>query len=297
VSKNYPTSKRAATLLALGALCGFFLAATGLLETDTPEAIDAVATVNDEVISKEDYLTYLSLLAKDKRNPLSEDDRRHVLNRMIEEKLIIERGLDIGLAQSDPNIRKLITSAMIQTITADASTRQADEQTLRDFYQQNQAYFSLPSRLHLQRMIFRSDDQAHALAQAKKAYQQLAAGEDFQSVKQQLASPEVLTIPNSPLPPNKLRQYIGPQLTEAALLMQSGTISQPIEDNSGYTLLYVIANERAQPQPFEDVENLVANEYRRRAGDQILRDYMQRMREQADIRVDEAFLDSLSDIQ
>jgi parvulin-like peptidyl-prolyl isomerase len=297
VSKNYPTSKRATTPLALGALCGFFFAATGLLETGKPEAIDAVATVNDDIISKEDYLTYLSLLAKDKRNPLSEDDRRHVLNRMIEEKLIIERGLDIGLAQSDPNIRKLITSAMIQTITADASTRQADEETLRDFYQQNQVYFSLPSRLQLQRMIFRSDDQAHALAQAKKAYQRLAAGEDFQSVKQQLASPEVLTIPNSPLPPNKLRQYIGPQLTEAALLMQSGTISQPIEDNSGYTLLYVIANERAQPQPFEDVESLVANEYRRRAGDQVLRDYMQRMREQADIRVDEAFLDSLSDIQ
>ena len=146
-------------------------------------------------------------------------------------------------------------------------------------------------------MIFRDEDPAEALTQAQKAYQQLAAGNDFQSVKQQLASPEVLTIPNSPLPPNKLRQYIGPQLTEAALLMQSGTISQPIKDNSGYTLLYVIANERAEPQPFDDIKDLVANEYRRRAGDQILRDYMDRMREQADIRIDEAFIDSLSDIQ
>ena len=297
MSDSYPTSKRANTLLAIGALCGFIFAATGLLETGTPETIDAVATVNDDVISKEDYLNYLSLLAKDKRNPLSEDDRRHVLNRMIEEKLIIERGLDIGLAQSDPNIRKVITSAMIQTVTADAATREADKETLISFYQKNQAYFSRPSRLQLQRMIFRNDDQAQAMAQAKKAYQRLAAGEDFFSVKQQLASPEVLTIPNSLLPPNKLRQYIGPQLTEAALMMQSGTISQPIEDNSGYTLLFVIANERAQAQPFDDVENLVANEYRRRAGDEMLREYMQRLREQADVRVDEAFLDSLSDIQ
>lgn len=297
MSNNYPTAKRANWLLALGALCGFVLAATGLLESGPPAAIDAVATVNEDMISKEDYLNYLSLLARDKRNPLSEEDRRHVLNRMIEEKLIIERGLDIGLAKSDPNIRKVITNAMIQTITADASTQQADDETLRAFYQKNQQYFSRPARLQLQRIIFRDADKAAALTQAEQAYQQLASGEDFYTVKQQLGSPEVLIIPNSQLPPNKLRQYIGPLLTEAALTMTAGTISQAIDDGSGYTLLYVIANDEAQPQPFEAVEQLVANEYRRRAGDEILREYMQGLREQADVRIDEAFLDSLSDIQ
>lgn len=297
MSISHPTSKRATTLLILGALGGFILAATGLLETSTSQNIDAVATVNDELISKEDYLAYLSLLAKDKRNPLSEEDRRHVLNRMIEEKLIIERGLDIGLAQSDPSVRKSITNSMIQTVTADAATQEADKETLRDFYQQNQAYFSRPPRLQLQRVIFRSADHDQALAKATQAHQRLAAGEDFQSIKQQLGSPEVLSIPNSLLPPNKIRQYIGPKLTEAALLMRSGTISEPIKDSSGYTLLFVIANEPAQPQPFDEIESLVANEYRRRAGDQILRDYMQRLRDQADVRVDEAFLDSLSDIE
>ena len=297
MSHSYPTAKRANVLLAIGALCGFVLAASGLLESGPPGMTDAIATVNNESISKEDYLNYLSLLAKDKRNPITAEDRRHVLNRMIEEKLIIERGLAIGLAQSDPNIRKVITNAMIATITADTAAQQADEDTLRKFYRQNQQYFSQPPRLQLQRMIFHLDNKNTALYQARLAYQRVAAGEDFFSVKQQLSSPEVLSIPNSPLPPNKLRQYIGPALTEAALAMQSGTISEPLEDGNGYTLLYVTGNETAQARPFDEIKDLVASEYRRRAGDNMLRDYLQRLREQADIRIDEKFLSQLPDNQ
>ena len=297
MSHSYPTAKRANVLLAIGALCGFVLAASGLLESGPPGMTDAIATVNNESISKEDYLNYLSLLAKDKRNPITAEDRRHVLNRMIEEKLIIERGLAIGLAQSEPNIRKVITNAMIETITTDTSAQQADEDTLRKFYRQNQQYFSQPPRLQLQRMIFHLDNKITALDRARLAYQRLAAGEDFFTIKQQLSSPEVLSVPDSSLPPNKLRQYIGPALTETALAMQGGTISQPLEDGNGYTLLYVIVNEPAQARPFEEIKDLVASEYRRRAGDNMLRDYLQRLREQADIRIDEKFLSQLPDNQ
>ena len=146
-------------------------------------------------------------------------------------------------------------------------------------------------------MSFHLDNKNTALYQARLAYQRVAAGEDFFSVKQQLSSPEVLSIPNSPLPPNKLRQYIGPALTEAALAMQSGTISEPLEDGNGYTLLYVTGNETAQARPFDEIKDLVASEYRRRAGDNMLRDYLQRLREQADIRIDEKFLSQLPDNQ
>ena len=58
MSHSYPTAKRANVLLAIGALCGFVLAASGLLESGPPGMTDAIATVNNESISKEDYLNY-----------------------------------------------------------------------------------------------------------------------------------------------------------------------------------------------------------------------------------------------
>eukprot|EP00481_Brizalina_sp_1-RS-2013_P003034 TRINITY_DN8201_c0_g1_i1.p1 TRINITY_DN8201_c0_g1~~TRINITY_DN8201_c0_g1_i1.p1 ORF type:complete len:110 (+),score=7.49 TRINITY_DN8201_c0_g1_i1:174-503(+) len=87
-------------LLIVGAILGLLLAATGLLNQPVQLDKTAAAIVNGKLISKQDYLNYLSLLAKDKRNPLTDNDRRHILNRMIEEQLLVARGIDIGLAES-----------------------------------------------------------------------------------------------------------------------------------------------------------------------------------------------------
>ncbi len=100
-------------------------------------------------------------------------------------------------------------------------------------------------------------------------------------------------IPNSPLPANKLRQYIGPSLTKSAQAMTNGTISEPLAESNGYSLLYMINNDKGQILAFEQVEKLVADEYRRRRGDEILPSYLQQLREQADVTVDEHFLNSL----
>ena len=289
-------SSRPQYLLIIGAIIGLLLAASGLLDDQPDLATMAVATVNDQIISKEDYLDYLSLLANDKRNPLTENDRRHVLNRMIEEKLLVERGVDIGLTDSDPTIRKAITNAMIQTIITDVASTEPSNEELTAFYQKNKNYFAKPARIQLQRVIFRADDKSIARANAQAASKRLQQGESFQQVKNQLGSNEILKIPNTLLPPNKLRQYIGPQLTLAALIMAAGEISEPIEDNAGYSILWVIRNEKTAPLPLEQVRDLVSNEYNRRAGDKALQDYLVRLRQQADIITDEDFLNSLNTI-
>ncbi len=187
-------SKRATLLLAIGASLGFLLAVSGLLEPGAPDTQAAVASVNDFDISKEEYLAYLSMLARDKRNPLTDSDRRHILNRMIEEKLLVSRGIDIGLAETDPNIRKVISTALIETIIADSSIEEPDIEELKNFYQRNQQYFARAPRLQLQRIVFRDDKQQQALQKARAAAQALAEGKDFASVKRQWGSPEVLKI-------------------------------------------------------------------------------------------------------
>ncbi len=288
-----PRRTRAQRLLIIGAVSGLLLAASGLLENKPDIDAFVVATVNEQFVSKEDYLNYLSMLAKNKRNPLTDSDRRRVLNRMIEEKLIIERGIDIGLADTDPNVRKVISDAMTQIIITDVSSIEPSESELEDFYNKNKNYFAKPARIQVQRIIFRGQDKLRLHQRAEKARLLLQNGNNFNAVKTDFGSPEILTIPNSLLPPNKLRQYIGPQLTTAALRMQPGDISKVIDDGAGFTLLYLIAFDQAEPQALADIRQQVANEYRRRAGDEALQEYLQQLRQQADIAIDEVFLESL----
>jgi hypothetical protein len=286
------TSNHFATgLLAAGALIGALLAATGLLDwQDDKPGDNVVARINDLSIRKGDYLGYLDLVSRDKRNPMTEQDRRHVLDRIIEEKLLIERGLALDLPHSDPKVRKTIVNAMIETIVSDASSAEPDDAELEEFYLDNQNYFALPARVQLRRMVFRGDQ---ARSRASEARQKLQAME-WNQVESEYADRDILSLPGSPLPLSKLRGYLGPSLTESALALEPGQYSEPLADQAGYTIVWLQDVQKSEPQPLQAIREQVAREFQRRASDAALRSYLDQLRREAEVVVDEAFLSELT---
>src|SRR5262245_15749646 len=98
---------RVQRLLGLGAALGPALATFDLLTvgdalTPTPEG---VASVNGTAIREEDYERALAAFASDRRSPVEAGDRRHVLDRLIDEELLVQRGLDLGFSRSDRRVR------------------------------------------------------------------------------------------------------------------------------------------------------------------------------------------------
>jgi parvulin-like peptidyl-prolyl isomerase len=280
--------------LIAGALLGAVLAASGILEPARGQlGSGQVASVNGQAISKADYLGYLELLARDKRNPMSDADRRHVLERIIEEKLLIQRGLEIGLAHSDPSVRKSIVNAMIETTVSDTATAEPGAGELAAFYRDNSNYFASPATAQVRRMVFRG---ASAAERAQAAYRRLAA-EDWSRVQADLADTDILSLPGSLLPLNKLRGYLGPTLTERALLLAPGDYSAPLADQAGYTIVQLLHLRKSEPQPLEKIRDQVLREYQRRAGDDALRSYLNELRGAADISIDEDFLKRLEETE
>ena len=279
------------SLLLAGALCGALLAASGLLE---PASVQpggaAVAVINGEVISKTEYLTHLNLLSRDKRQALTEADYRRVLDRIIEELLMIERGLQLGLLQSDSTVRKAMVNAMMETVLGDTAMEQPKEQVLEEFYAANLAYFTTPTRLRVQRMVFRGSD---AQQRADAAYLALTAGADWERIAEQHADPGLLALPGNLLPVNKLRGYLGPSLTEASVSLPVGGHSPALREQAGYTILKLLERQTPAPPPLVDIRERVSREYLRRAGDTALRGYLEQLRRQADITIDEQFIAGL----
>ncbi len=295
VSATESLSRRANLLLAIGATVGIALAASGMLEPREPDlAANTIARVGDDRIDKQEYLAYLDLLAQDKRNPLTTEDQRHVLDRMIDEKLLLARGLEIGLPQSSPQVRKTIVQQVMQSILAEVSSEQSSEDQLRDFYQDNMAYFARPPRTQVRRLVFRDRDGETGRQLADKAWQALQHGESFEAVGRDYATEDMLPIPGEPLPDHKLLQYLGPSLTAATREMDSGDFSTPIDMGNNVIILQVPYKQAMQPRPFEEVRDRVATEYERRRGDEALAAYLEDLRRQAEIAVDETFLDSIA---
>ena len=288
--------QRANWLLVIGATIGIALAASGLLEDPKPAlGMQTLAMVNGAGIDKAQYLRFLDLLAKEKRSPLSKDDQRSVLQRMIDEKLLLERGIEIGLTESSPQVRKLIVQQVMQLVLSESETEQSDEQDLRDFYQDNLAYFTVPPRLQVQRMLFKNiASKDNNQTRAQQAFDALVSGDLYLDVKKQYADADLLSIPNEPLPKHKLLQYLGPIQTNIALALNSGELSEPVIDGDNVAIIIVINHVKANARPFEEIRPQVQSEFERRRGDDALATYLEDLRTIAEITIDEKFLDDLA---
>jgi parvulin-like peptidyl-prolyl isomerase len=285
-----PESRLPYLWLSLCAAAGLALAAFGLLRSERDGALPegAVARVNQAVIRGEGYEQLLAALARDRRGELTQADQRHVLDRMIDEELLVQRGLELGLAQLDRRVRADLVGAVIASVTADAERRAPTEEDLRALYREEPGFFEHPGRLRVRQIFFRAgtaDDEATALRRASAAKQRLLAGESFDVVKRSAGDAEIVPVPDGLLPAAKLREYIGPSAVRAALDLEVGAVSEPLRSGEGIRVVEVVQHEPARTPSFEEIEPQVRAEWVRRAGDRALRAYLDELRGRADVVV------------
>ncbi|HSJ97137.1 MAG TPA: SurA N-terminal domain-containing protein, partial [Myxococcota bacterium] len=144
---------RSIAWLGAGALAGVAAAALSLLGSGAagPALPDgAVATVNGTVLRAADYQRALAALESDRRNPVGEGERRFVLDRLVDEELLVQRALELGLATSDRMVRNQLVAAMLTAVTDDAGLVEPDEASLRAFHTEHGDRFQAPARLQVE---------------------------------------------------------------------------------------------------------------------------------------------------
>jgi parvulin-like peptidyl-prolyl isomerase len=247
---------------------------------------DAIATVNGEVLRRDRYERLLAGFESDSRNPINDEIRRHILDRMIEEELLVQRALGLGLAEVDRRVRANLTSSLIASVVAGAEEREPSLEDLRNFYAEENSFFARPGRYRVEQILFGipyGADGEEAGLRARAARDQLDAGEPFDVVAAQHGDEEISPLPDTLLPAMKLREYVGPTALEAVLELDSGQISQPIRSGVGIHLLHLIEMQPSLTPAFEAIESQIRSEYVRRSGDRALRDYLDQLREESDV--------------
>jgi hypothetical protein len=247
---------------------------------DTPANVDVVAIVNGTPITREKYLSYLQALSEDKKDPISAEDSKYILKRIIEEELLVQRGVEVGMLESDKRSRAALVNAMISMTTTAAEAKAPGEEELTEFFQNNLDYFTATSRLRVRQFVVKGEESGQ---RAQQAYQRLIAGDDFFTVNRELGSHVALSVPDSLLPPAKLREYLGPTLTQMLTEQSAGFISEPQVTDGGYRIVQLVENVVSQPPEIAAVREQLEAEFVRRAGDKALREYLDWLKQRADI--------------
>lgn len=290
-SKGASPRHRAQWLLALGAAIGLVVAAGSIVAPSAgPGALpdDAVAVVNGVVIRRDDYLRLLAGFQSDSKGPVDEAARRHILDRMIDEELLVQRGLALGLAKIDRRVRADLTSSLIGSIASTAEDREPDEGELEAFYDAQSQFFTRPGRMRVRQVFFRvptgsDEDAIHARAQA--AREALLSGRPLDEVRDEYGDEEISPLPDTLLPALKLREYVGPTALRAAEALAVGEVGEPVRSGVGMHVLVMADAIPALTPPFDEIRDQVENEWRRRSGDRALRAYLDQLRDEGDVEV------------
>ena len=271
------------SILIVGALVGFIPAAIMVLGPETlqkAERQDAIATINGRTLTRHAYNLAVESIATDKRNPINEKDKAHILRRLIEEELLVQRGLNLNLVTTDRALRRAVVAAMLQLILEQEAQKDFTSQEVADFYDKNKDFFAAKARLQVEHFFIKDD--AESSRKVERAKQALVGGEPFIKVARLFGEPFLSAPPSGLLTPSKLRQYLGPKITAMAWRLKPGEVIVPQGDGGTHFLMMVKQQKGKTPQ-LAKIHAQVKAEMSRRHDDHALRTYLNNLYERADI--------------
>tara|TARA_Y100001970_G_scaffold290274_1_gene423450 strand:- start:106002 stop:106865 length:864 start_codon:yes stop_codon:yes gene_type:complete len=267
--------------LISGLILGISLAFISIIEKNNflEKETDWIAKIEDITISRAKYESQVEGLALDKRSPLTNEDRTFVLERMIEEELLIKRAIDLGILEDNPMARGTMVQQMINIIISSSIDAEPSYEELQIFYSDNIGFFTGTSRLRIKQLYF-SDSGDHELSsyeRASEVYKLLIQGKKIEEINN-LTSPTALLVPNSLLTLSKIREYIGPSLMQIASKLEIGEFTEPQLVLGGYKIIVLLEKEIVNAPNFDDIKEVVISEYKKRQDDKALRDYLENLK-------------------
>jgi parvulin-like peptidyl-prolyl isomerase len=216
-----------------------------------------------------------------------QDRDKQLLQRLIDDELILQRAEELGILQADPGIRKLLARSAINTVVRESQALLINEPQLLAFYNNHQAVFQKPQRITLQAAQFDDVEMANISRNA------VLLGDSLKKTVS-LVGGKILPIPVSPLPKHMLIRYLGISLTDLALGLSATQISQPIVQGDNIYLLQVIENQPATLMPFEQVRETVMTELVSRQRRDSLTTTLEELKQTASIQLNLSLLGQLA---
>ncbi len=291
-----PSVRRSMTLLAGGALIGLGLAGYGLFTAKGTRSHavppEAVALVNQRQILRSDFMTQTQTQFVLPFAQTSREQRRTVLEDMIDEELMVQRGLEIDLPSYDPDVRNALVAGVELEVTADVLAQQPTPEELRAYYEHHKDKYSTEGVMQLRDLLVKSDASppgaaAHAAALAAAAA--LRRGQTLDAVIKKFDLVDSGRFMDAGHADTgdifqfALRAKLDDALYQATLPLHDGEVSDPVEETDGVHLIAMIKHRFPVAQTFEEASSQVWTDVKKEAQVKVRSANLAYLRSRADI--------------
>ena len=291
-----PSVRRSMILLASGALIGLAMAGYGLFTAKgtRSQAVppEAVALVNQRQILRSDFMTQTQTQFVLPFAQTSREQRRTVLEDMINEELMVQRGLEIDLPSYDPDVRNALVAGVELEVTADVLSQQPTPEGLRAYYEHHKDKYSTEGVMQLRDLLVKTDAShpaAAAHAAALAAVTALRRGQTLDAVIKRFGLVDSGRFMDAghadtgDLFQFALRAKLDDALYAATLPLHDGEVSDPVEEGDGVHLIAMIKHHFPVAQTFEEAGNQVWTDVKNEAQAKVRSANLAYLRSRADI--------------
>ena len=198
-----------------------------------------------------------------------------LIQNLINEELLLQRGIELGMAESDSAVRTAIIGSLVASVTAEADAANPSDEELSAYLAKNAERFSYTARLGISAWRTDNEKAAQAFAEALRVS---ADSSPPQGVE------KVLEIPAESQAIESYRDSLGPGIAAAAANMPIG--SNAVFARRGQWLIVRVNDKEMQAiTDLDSVRNRVLLDYRRQLADDSLNNYIENLRQRAEVEV------------
>ena len=255
---------RSFVLMSCGVLLGLVLAGYSLFTARSASTLivpaEDVALVNQQPVSRADFIALLQTLYGVDLSHATKEQRRKVLDDMIREELFVQRGKELDVASTDPDVRGALVNAVELEIAENAITTQPSEAALRQYYAAHQDRYVSEGIMRVKDLVF----PATSLPELPSAPEALRSA---------IRDPQALARLNGRDSGRSkgdefyfaAKIHLGDELFAGARDLAEGAISAPIRMADGIHVLEMEKNQHPVPFDFAAAHAQVLSDYRNQA--------------------------------
>ena len=270
----------------------------GKVSAPSADAGETLATVNGLKVGSEDFKAAAARKVPADGKALSLDEKKDVLKRLVDEKLLYQAALKEGL-DKDPKVQKVMVNTLLrEAVYAKVKNSDFTDEVLQGYFDENRDDFVVPEKVQIKRILVkvtdeRPDDKAKAeaerlhgkLAKDASQFKDLASNHSEGPYKRR--GGDVGFVPADGKP------GLDKAIVDEAFKLGVGEISGVFKTDEGYNIV-LAANKRDKVErTFQQMKGSVLRKIKNEKLKSLYEGYVDDLREGASIATEDAKLDGI----
>lgn len=256
---------------------------------------ETLATVNGVVIGSKEFEQAAARKSPASGDALSLEEKKEVLDDLVEEKLLYAEALKRGL-DKDPKVQKVMVNTLVrEEVFNKLKNSDFPDEVLQKYYEDHKSDFIVPEKVQIKRILIKvtpERDDAAAKAEAEKVRSEVSKSPDsFKDVAARVSEdPYKRRGGDVGFVAKEGKPGLDQAIVDKAFGMETGQVSEVFKTEDGYNVIQVAARREQLERTYQQMKGTVLRKAKSAKQQEEYEAYVAKLRGEAKITTDDAKL-------